>query len=129
MSGSSVSRRIKIAALVSATVGMSVLTIACSSPSTDGPCGEILRVTRRSPMRPEHVHFWLHAEGYEPLITTIFRDGDPYLNNDAVFGAKRSLDAEFVQHEPGAAPDGTHVDEPFQTLQWTLTFVPKTTER
>jgi hydroxyquinol 1,2-dioxygenase len=94
---------------------------------TDGPCGEILRGAHRSPMRPEHVHFWLHADGYEPLITTLFRDGDPYLNNDAVFGAKRSLVADFVQHPAGVAPDGTRVDEPFQTLEWTFTLVRKTT--
>lgn len=96
---------------------------------TDGPCGEILRGAHRSPMRPEHVHFWLHADGYEPLITMLFRDGDPYLNNDAVFGVKRSLVADFVQHPAGVAPDGTHVDEPFQTLDWTFTMVPKTAER
>lgn len=94
---------------------------------TDGPCGEILRGAHRSPMRPEHVHFWLHADGYEPLITTLFRDGDPYLNNDAVFGAKRSLVADFVPHPAGVAPDGTRVDEPFQTLEWTFTLVRKTT--
>jgi hydroxyquinol 1,2-dioxygenase len=92
---------------------------------TDGPCGEILRAAQRSPMRPEHVHFWLHADGYEPLITMLFRDGDPYLNNDAVFGVKRSLVADFVEHEAGIAPDGTHVDDPFQTLEWTFTMVPK----
>ena len=73
-------------------------------------------------MRPEHIHFWFHAQGYEPLITMLFRDGDPYLENDAVFGAKRSLVAEFVQHGPGIAPDGSQVDEPFQTLSWTFTL-------
>jgi hydroxyquinol 1,2-dioxygenase len=30
---------------------------------TDGPCGEILRMAHRSPMRAEHVHFWFHADG------------------------------------------------------------------
>jgi hydroxyquinol 1,2-dioxygenase len=96
---------------------------------TDGPCGEILRGAHRSPMRPEHIHFWLHADGYQPLITMLFRDGDPYLNNDAVFGVKRSLVADFVEHEAGTAPDGTYLDEPFQTLDWTFTMVPKTAAR
>lgn len=96
---------------------------------TDGPCGEILRMAHRSPMRPEHIHFWFHAEGYEPLITMLFWDGDPYLDCDAVFGVKQSLVADFVQHEPGNAPDGTYVGEPFRTLDWTFILVPKTTAR
>lgn len=96
---------------------------------TDGPCGELLRVANRSPMRPEHIHFWFHAEGYEPLITTLFRAGDPYLESDAVFGAKRSLVVDFVQHEPGIAPDGSQVDEPFQTMSWTFTLNPSSRPR
>ncbi|MFC4013515.1 dioxygenase [Nonomuraea purpurea] len=88
---------------------------------TDGPCGEILRVANRSAMRPEHLHFRFHAEGFEPLITMLFRSDDPYLERDAVFGAKRSLVVDFVQHDPGeTAPDGTHLDEPFQTVEWTF---------
>ncbi|MEV6624865.1 dioxygenase [Amycolatopsis sp. NPDC051106] len=86
---------------------------------TDGPCGEILRAAGRSPMRPEHIHFWFHAPGHEPLVTMLFRAGDPYLESDAVFGAKRSLVAEFVQHDAGeTAPDGTVMTEPFQTVEW-----------
>jgi hydroxyquinol 1,2-dioxygenase len=92
---------------------------------TDGPCGEILRAAGRSPMRPEHIHFWLHAEGYEPLVTMLFRGDDPYLERDAVFGAKRSLIADFVQHGAGeTAPDGTKMTEPFQTVEWTFTLAP-----
>ncbi|MET9357268.1 dioxygenase [Streptomyces sp. NPDC006617] len=90
---------------------------------TDGPCGEILRAAGRSPMRPEHIHFWFHAEGHESLITMLFRGDDPYLENDAVFGAKRALVADFVQHETGeTAPDGSVMPEPFQTVEWTFTL-------
>ena len=90
---------------------------------TDGPCGEILRAADRSAMRPEHIHFWFHAVGYEPLITMLFRDGDPYLETDAVFGAKRSLVVEFVEHPAGeTAPDGSTMPEPFQTVEWTFTL-------
>lgn len=91
---------------------------------TDGPCGEIMRAADRSPMRPEHIHFWFHADGYEPLITMIFCE-DEYLESDAVFGAKRSLVADFVRHDPGPAPDGTRVDEPFQTVEWTFALTAK----
>ncbi|OBA57765.1 hydroxyquinol 1,2-dioxygenase [Mycobacterium sp. 1100029.7] len=89
---------------------------------TDGPCGEIMRAADRSVMRPQHVHFWIHADGYHPLITQLFLKDDPYIDCDAVFSAQDSLKADFVRHEPGPAPDGTEVDEPFVTLDWTFTL-------
>ncbi|MEE3062746.1 MAG: dioxygenase [Actinomycetota bacterium] len=92
---------------------------------TDGPCGEILRAANRSVMRPQHVHFWFHADGYQPLITQLFLKDDPYIDCDAVFSAQESLKADFVRHEPGVAPDGTTVDEPFVTLDWTFTLAAK----
>ncbi|WAJ43186.1 6-chlorohydroxyquinol-1,2-dioxygenase [Mycobacterium sp. Aquia_216] len=89
---------------------------------TDGPCGEIMRAANRSIMRPQHVHFWFHADGYHSLITQLFLKDDPYIDCDAVFSAQDSLKADFVRHEPGVAPDGTTVDEPFVTLDWTFTL-------
>ncbi|MCV7031411.1 dioxygenase family protein [Mycobacterium sherrisii] len=89
---------------------------------TDGPCGEIMRAANRSVMRPQHVHFWFHADGYHPLITQLFLKDDPYIGRDAVFADQTSLQADFVRHEPGTAPDGTHVDQPFVTLNWTFTL-------
>jgi hydroxyquinol 1,2-dioxygenase len=87
---------------------------------TDGPCGEIMRAANRSIMRPQHVHFWFHADGYQPLITQLFYRDDPYIGRDAVFADVESLQADYVRHEPGVAPDGTTVDEPFVTLDWTF---------
>jgi hydroxyquinol 1,2-dioxygenase len=89
---------------------------------TDGPCGEIMRAANRSVMRPQHVHFWFHAEGYQPLITQLFYRDDPYIGRDAVFADQDSLQADFVRHEPGLAPDGTILEEPFVTLDWTFTL-------
>jgi len=57
----------------------------------DGPVGRVLAAMGRGPMRPAHVHFWIKKPGYRDLITHIFRDGDPFLHEDAVFGVKASL--------------------------------------
>jgi len=57
----------------------------------DGPVGRMLAAMGRGPMRPTHVHFWIKKPGYRDLITHIFKDGDPYLHDDAVFGVKASL--------------------------------------
>ncbi|BBZ43491.1 hypothetical protein MPRM_07720 [Mycobacterium parmense] len=41
---------------------------------------------------------------------------------DAVFAGQTALQADVVRHEPGTATDGTPVDEPFVTLDWTFTL-------
>ncbi len=90
----------------------------------DGPVGELLAATNRSPMRPAHVHFMITAPGYHPLITHVFAEGDPYLDTDAVFGVKTSLITSFEQHEPGVAPDGRRLDTHFSTMRYDFTLAP-----
>lgn len=63
---------------------------------TDGPVGQMLEATKRSPWRPAHLHFMIKAEGYETLITHVFRRGDAYLEADPVFGVRQSLLADWV---------------------------------
>ena len=63
---------------------------------SDGPVGELLEATGRSPMRPAHVHFMISAPGFTTLTTHVFRAGDPYLGSDAVFGESDSLVRPFV---------------------------------
>lgn len=70
---------------------------------TDGPVGAMLRATNNHPWRPAHLHFMIKADGYETLITHVFRDGDPYLDSDAVFGVRESLVADWVK-----LPDGSY---------------------
>ena len=76
---------------------------------TDGPAGELLRATARHPWRPAHLHFMIQAEGYESLVTHVFRSGDAYLDSDAVFGVRESLVADWVQQPDG----GTTLDFDF----------------
>lgn len=70
---------------------------------TDGPVGDMLRATARHPWRPAHLHFMIKAEGYERLVTHVFRSGDAYLDSDAVFGVRQSLVADWVKQ-----PDGSY---------------------
>jgi protocatechuate 3,4-dioxygenase beta subunit len=58
---------------------------------TDGPVGELLAAMGKHPYRPAHIHFQLHAPGFEPLTTHLFLAGDPYLKSDAVHAVKDSL--------------------------------------
>jgi len=58
---------------------------------TDGPVGQMLVATGRHPWRPAHLHFMIKADGHETLVTHLFREGDPYLDSDVVFGVRNSL--------------------------------------
>ena len=84
----------------------------------DGPVGQMLDALGRHPWRPAHLHFWIKAPGYEPLITHLFRNGDQYLDSDAVFAVCSSLVVDWIRHEPGIAPDGTPMNEPYYTLDY-----------
>jgi hydroxyquinol 1,2-dioxygenase len=90
----------------------------------DGPVGAMLTAAGRSPMRPAHIHFRITKPGYAPLITHVFVAGDRYLDADAVFGVKESLIATFARHEPGFAPDGSELSQPFYTVQYDFVLAP-----
>ena len=68
----------------------------------DGPVGRMLTATGRHPMRPPHLHFWITAKGYKPLITHLFVKGGKYLDSDAVFGVKPELIVDFKKGKDGA---------------------------
>ena len=62
---------------------------------TDGPVGELLRLSHRDAWRPAHYHVIVEAPGYRSLITEVFDAADPWLDKDAVFGVRASLVCDF----------------------------------
>jgi hydroxyquinol 1,2-dioxygenase len=95
----------------------------------DGPVGELLDAANRSPMRPAHVHFMVSAPGYKTLTTHVFKENDPYLDSDAVFGVKSSLITSFDYHESGeVAPDGRRMSVPFYTMRYDFYLDPTSSE-
>jgi len=87
---------------------------------TDGPVGRMLVATGRHPWRPAHLHFMIRAAGYQTLTTHLFKDPDPYLDSDVVFGVRSSLVGDYIEHPPGTAPDGSVLATPFYTLAHTF---------
>ncbi len=76
----------------------------------DGPVGQLLAATGRSPMRASHLHFMVKADGYRTLVTHIFVRGDELLDRDSVFGVQDSLVLDFApQPADTPAPDGRHL--------------------
>ena len=90
----------------------------------DGPVGKLLAAVGRHPWRPAHLHFMIPAAGYETLITHVFRNGDSYLESDAVFGVRESLIADWRRHPPGPGPDGSVLSVPFYTLDFDFVLNP-----
>jgi hypothetical protein len=75
-----------------------------------GPVGRLLDHAGRSPMRAPHLHFMVTAPGFRRLITHIFVAGDPWVDNDSVFGVKESLVRPFDRHDAETpTPDGRQV--------------------
>lgn len=73
----------------------------------DGPVGQMLEATNRSPMRASHLHFMVTAENMRTLVTHIFVEGDELLSSDSVFGVKDSLVKQFhSQPAETPTPDG-----------------------
>lgn len=63
---------------------------------TDGPVGELLRVSHRDAWRPAHFHIIVEAPGHRSLITEVFDEADPWVDKDAVFGVRASLVCPFT---------------------------------
>ena len=88
---------------------------------TDGPVGELLRVSHRDAWRPAHFHIIVEAPGYRSLITEVFDEADPWVDKDAVFGVRASLIRPFTPASDAATaerlglPDQyLHVDLPIR---------------
>lgn len=72
----------------------------------DGPVGEILNAAGRHPWRPSHLHYIVSAPGFRSLVTEVFPDDDPYLDEDTVFGVRDDLVMSYVAQPAGTFPPG-----------------------
>jgi len=72
----------------------------------DGPVGQILDAAGRHPWRPSHLHYIVSADGCRSLVTEVFPDDDPYLDEDTVFGVRDDLVMTYVEQPAGSFPDG-----------------------
>ena len=90
----------------------------------DGPVGRMLDALGRHPWRPAHLHFMIKAPGYETLMTHVFREGDQYLESDAVFGVRSGLIADWPRQDAGVAPDGAKLEQSFYTLDYDFVLNP-----
>lgn len=80
------------------------LQLAAPAPvPPSSPAGRLLRQLGRPGLRPLHLPVQIEAPGYQPLVTQLFRRGDPDLEHDAAFGVRGSLLADWA-HDPSRSP-------------------------
>jgi catechol 1,2-dioxygenase len=76
----------------------------------------------RHPNRAAHLHFIVTARGFDPVITHIFTPDCPYLPEDAVFGVKRELIANFNKIDDPRAGERVGLSSPFWSVSWDFTL-------
>lgn len=104
-----------------------VKPVSYTVPS-DGPVGDILNASGRHPWRPSHLHYIVKAPGFRSLVTEIFPDDDPYLDEDTVFGVREDLVMKYVEQPAGTFPSEGYeltgkVDGPYLLADFDLVLV------
>ena len=66
----------------------------------------------------------LNAPGFEQLITSLYPEGDDYIQSDAVFGVKTSLICKLqpVEDLEKSKSLGFPTEQPFWDLSWDFTL-------
>ncbi len=90
---------------------------------SDGPVGKLLNATGRHPWRPSHLHYIVNAEGYQSLVTEVFPNDDPYLDQDTVFGVREDLVTAYLPQAAGTFPEqgfelSGKVDGPYSRIDF-----------
>ena len=94
---------------------------------TDGPVGKLLDDLGRHPYRPAHLHYIISKDGYDEVTTHIFDPDDIYIDNDAVFGVKESLIAEFEKVEdPAKIAEMEFQGSHYWDVEFDFVLAPKT---
>ncbi len=93
----------------------------------DGPVGKLLAALGRHPNRAAHLHFIVMAAGYETVVTHIFTPDCQYLSEDAVFGVKPSLIADFARVDDPARAAEVGLPSPFWSVEWDMVLVATST--
>jgi hydroxyquinol 1,2-dioxygenase len=90
----------------------------------DGPVGELLRAGDRHNWRAAHLHFMLRAQGMRTNVTEVFFENTEYIDNDAVFGVRRSLIAKVEPYKAEKAGNLTLERKPDAMLKFDFVLAP-----
>jgi protocatechuate 3,4-dioxygenase beta subunit len=83
----------------------------------DGTVGDMMKALDRNPYRPAHLHFIVSAPGFQTVVTHIFTPDCPWLDEDAVFGVKESLIADFKKVDNPKRAAALGLSNPFREVE------------
>ncbi|GEN83157.1 catechol 1,2-dioxygenase [Sporosarcina luteola] len=66
---------------------------------TNGPTGKFLEWIDSHPIRPAHLHFLFKPQNGDKLISQVFFEGNPYLDNDVANGVRGTLITKLEKHD------------------------------
>ncbi len=78
----------------------------------------------RHAWRPAHIHFIVRAEGYRSLTTELYVDDDQYIEEDAVFGVRKSLAVSFKGSDSPEEAAKYNVKAPFCIVEYNFGLMP-----
>lgn len=90
----------------------------------DGPVGRLLRAGNRHAWRTAHLHYMLRAKGMRGITTEVFFDNTEYLDNDAVFGVRKSLIAKVEPYNAEKAGDYPLARKPDAMIHYDFVLAP-----
>ncbi|MDN2581820.1 dioxygenase [Aquibium sp. ELW1220] len=90
----------------------------------DGPVGELLRAGDRHAWRPAHLHYMIRSPGMRSITTEVFFENTEYVDNDAVFGVRKSLLAKIVPYKAEKAGDLPLERKPDAMLKFDFILAP-----
>lgn len=90
----------------------------------DGPVGELLRAGNRHAWRAAHLHYMIRAEGMRSIVTEVFFENTEYIDNDAVFGVRKSLIAKVQPYKADKVGDLKLERVPDAMLQFDFVLAP-----
>ncbi|MCC5987447.1 MAG: intradiol ring-cleavage dioxygenase [Pararhodobacter sp.] len=91
----------------------------------DGPVGDLLRAGDRHAWRAAHLHFIIRAAGMRSITTELFFENTEYIDNDAVFGVRRSLITRLAPVKKGEEFDFTLERRPDAKVHFDFVLAPE----
>jgi len=101
--------------------GKYALKVIRPSPYTvpyDGPVGDLLRAGGRDAWRPAHYHFIVSAPGFRPVVTELFDEEDPHLDEDAAFGVRDGIVVKFIRNDSAKDAASLGLKLPFYVVNF-----------
>jgi len=91
----------------------------------DGPVGDLLRAGNRHAWRAAHLHYIIRHPGMSSITTELFFENTEYIDNDAVFGVRKSLITKIVPVKNGDTLGYTLEKTPDAVCEYNFVLAPE----